>query len=87
MTEPVEIEHVTMKVSSREPEQVRQRLEQWLANQIEGGSDVTVSDLEGSEANGMSSDTTLFRARWTDGDGAHDERLVARIAPDPHDVP
>ncbi|HVT64863.1 MAG TPA: phosphotransferase family protein [Mycobacteriales bacterium] len=87
MTEPVEIERVTMKVSSREPEQVRQRLEQWLAQQIDGGSDVTVSDLEGSEANGMSSDTTMFRARWTDSDGPHDERLVARIAPDTNDVP
>jgi aminoglycoside phosphotransferase (APT) family kinase protein len=35
----------------------------------------------------MSSDTTLFRARWTDAEGPHDERLVARIAPDVQDVP
>jgi aminoglycoside phosphotransferase (APT) family kinase protein len=87
MTEPVEIEHITMKVSSREPEQVRRRLEAWIATQLEGASDVAVSDLEGSEANGMSSDTVLFRARWNDADGAHDERLVARIAPDAADVP
>ncbi len=87
MAERVEIEHVTMKVSSREPEHVRQQLEQWLATKVDHASDVTVSDLEGSEANGMSSDTTLFRARWHDAEGDHDERLVARIAPDVHDVP
>lgn len=87
MTEPVEVEHVTMKVSSREPETVRQNLERWLAAKLDNASDVTVSDLEGSEANGMSSDTTMFRARWCDTDGDHDERLVARIAPDVNDVP
>ena len=77
MTEPVEIEHITMKVSSREPEQVRRRLEAWIATQLEGASDVAVSDLEGSEANGMSSDTVLFRARWNDADGAWE--LVADL--------
>ncbi|HWC33441.1 MAG TPA: phosphotransferase family protein [Mycobacteriales bacterium] len=87
MTEPVEIEPVSMTVSSRDPEQVRRNLERWLATHVEGGTGVTVSDLEGSAANGMSSDTTMFRARWTDADGDHDERLVARIAPDPADVP
>ncbi|HWA64981.1 MAG TPA: phosphotransferase family protein [Mycobacteriales bacterium] len=87
MTEPVEIEHITMKVSSRDPEQVRRSLESWIATQLTGAADVTVCDLEGSEANGMSSDTVLFRARWSDGDGPHDERLVARIAPALTDVP
>ena len=48
---------------------------------------MAVSDLGGSESNGMSSDTVLFRARWNDDEGAHDERLVARIAPDLADVP
>jgi aminoglycoside phosphotransferase (APT) family kinase protein len=87
MTEPVEIEHITMKVSSREPEQVRQVLESWIGSQLGDATDVVVSDLEGSETNGMSSDTVLFRGRWQDGDGQHDERLVARIAPALADVP
>jgi aminoglycoside phosphotransferase (APT) family kinase protein len=85
MTEPVET--VRMQRSSRDPEQVRQRLEHWLASVVGADAGVEVSELEGTEANGMSSDTTLFRARWSDADGAHDERLVARIAPDSHDVP
>ncbi|HVW81615.1 MAG TPA: phosphotransferase family protein [Mycobacteriales bacterium] len=87
MTEPVEIEHITMKVSSREPEQVRRQLQAFIADQLGESAGLEVSDLEGSAANGMSSDTVLFRARWTDADGAHDERLVARIAPELADVP
>ena len=87
MTEPVEIEHITMKVSSRDPEQVRQQLEAFIAAQVGDAAGVVVSDLGGSESNGMSSDTVLFRAQWNDGEGAHDEQLVARIAPDLADVP
>ncbi|HEX3897802.1 MAG TPA: phosphotransferase family protein [Mycobacteriales bacterium] len=87
MTDPIEIEHITMKVSSREPEEVRQQLETWIGGKLGDAANVAVSDLEGSEANGMSSDTVLFRARWNDGDGAQDERLVARIAPSLADVP
>jgi aminoglycoside phosphotransferase (APT) family kinase protein len=87
MTEPVEIEHITMKVSSREPDQVRGQLETWIAGQLDGATGVAVSDLESTEANGMSSDTVLFKARWSDSEGEHDERLVARIAPDTKDIP
>jgi aminoglycoside phosphotransferase (APT) family kinase protein len=87
MTEPVEIEHVTMKVSSREPEQVRQCLESWIGSLLGEAAGVAVSDLEGTATNGMSSDTVLFRARWTDDNGSQDERLVARIAPAIADVP
>ncbi|MEX2393097.1 MAG: phosphotransferase family protein, partial [Actinomycetota bacterium] len=38
-------------------------------------------------ATGMSSETIIFDATWTDGDGDHTKRLVARIAPDASDVP
>jgi aminoglycoside phosphotransferase (APT) family kinase protein len=72
--------------SSRDPEVLRTRLETWLAGHV--GDDVAVSELKGTDANGMSSDTVLFRATWTDRDGsAYDEALVARIAPDEADVP
>jgi aminoglycoside phosphotransferase (APT) family kinase protein len=48
----------------------------------------TVSDLAGTDANGMSSDTVLFRISWTEADDTiRDENLVARIAPDADDVP
>jgi aminoglycoside phosphotransferase (APT) family kinase protein len=85
VTEPIEPIH--MQVSSRDPVRVREQLESWIATQLTDASDLAVSDLESTEANGMSSDTVLFRARWSDGEGAHDERLVARIAPELADVP
>jgi aminoglycoside phosphotransferase (APT) family kinase protein len=80
-------EGMRLRRTSRDPEVMRLRLQEWLRGVLGGDCEPVVSELEGTEANGMSSDTTLFRAQWTDGDGPHDERLVARIAPDPHDIP
>ncbi|MBV9484531.1 MAG: phosphotransferase family protein [Frankiaceae bacterium] len=82
MTEPMR-----MQRSSRDPDETRQRLEQWLAKTLGPDAEPSVSDLAGTEANGMSSDTMLFRATWSGDDGPHDERMVARVAPDEHDVP
>jgi aminoglycoside phosphotransferase (APT) family kinase protein len=82
MTEPMR-----MQRSSRDPEDTRKRLEHWLANTLGADANPAVSELAGTEANGMSSDTMLFRATWSGADGAHDERMVARVAPDEHDVP
>jgi aminoglycoside phosphotransferase (APT) family kinase protein len=80
-------ESMRLQRSSRDPEDTRQRLEHWLASKLGPGSDPTVSGLKGTDANGMSSDTMLFDATWTADDGAHREQLVARVAPDSHDVP
>jgi aminoglycoside phosphotransferase (APT) family kinase protein len=63
-------------------------LQQWLSDILGDGADPAVGELSGTAANGMSSDTVLFDATWVDRDGtAHDEQLVARIAPDADDVP
>jgi aminoglycoside phosphotransferase (APT) family kinase protein len=80
-------EPMYMQRSSRDPESMRQRLETWLAAQLGDGSAPAVSGLEGTEANGMSSDTVMFQAAWDDANGSHAERLVARVAPDAADVP
>jgi aminoglycoside phosphotransferase (APT) family kinase protein len=91
MTEPMR-----MQRSSRDSNDMRQRLQQWLAeklaqgsgdDRLEAGTSPVVSDLAGTEANGMSSDTILFTASWTGRSGPHVERLVARVAPDAADVP
>lgn len=76
-----------MQRSSRDPEQTQRRLERWLAGRLGDAAAPRVSDLSGTEANGMSSDTVLFRAAWTAADGPHEEQLVARVAPDAADVP
>jgi aminoglycoside phosphotransferase (APT) family kinase protein len=82
MTEPMR-----MQRSSRDPEQVRAALERWLTATLGPGSDPTVSDVSGNDANGMSSDTVLFTARWNDNQVARSEPMVARIAPDLADDP
>jgi aminoglycoside phosphotransferase (APT) family kinase protein len=77
-----------MRRSSRDPEILRGRIERWLATVVDPTDGPTVGELSGTDANGMSSDTVFFDARWTDRDGTpYDEHLVARIAPDTDDVP
>lgn len=72
--------------SSRDTESVRKGLEIALAQQVPG-TDHEVSGIEGTSATGMSSETLLFDASWRDGGQVRRERLVARVAPDPRDVP
>jgi aminoglycoside phosphotransferase (APT) family kinase protein len=73
--------------SSRDPEEMRQRLEHWLTTRLEPGSAPRVPDIGATNANGMSSETVLFSAEWTDDGATRAEALVARVAPDEHDVP
>jgi len=76
-----------MRRSSRDTDVLRGRLETWLARRLTDATNVSVSDVKGTDANGMSSDTVLFHATWDDGGTAYDEDLVARVAPDADDVP
>src|SRR5713101_8000778 len=73
--------------SSRDLAQVRGQLETWLAGRLPAGAAPSVQDLEATSANGMSSETLLFRADWTETGRRQSERLVARVAPDPVDEP
>jgi aminoglycoside phosphotransferase (APT) family kinase protein len=73
-----------MQRSSRSPEVLRARLETWLRGHR---PDAAITDLQGTSANGMSSDTLLFDAIWTADGTAVERQLVARLAPDPEDVP
>ncbi|HEU5034304.1 MAG TPA: phosphotransferase family protein [Mycobacteriales bacterium] len=86
MTTPPTPAATPIQRTSRDPQVLRARLETWLRTAV-GDPGATADDLAGTAANGMSSDTVLFRATWSDQDGTHDERLVARIAPDAADVP
>src|SRR4051812_49332226 len=77
MTEPQTPE---MRRSSRDPAVQRERFAEWLCGKH---ADAEVTDLQGTSATGMSSDTLLVDATWS-GD-AH--RLVVRRAPHAEDVP
>lgn len=70
--------------SSRDPDVLRARLETWLRDHR---PDARVTDLRGTSATGMSSDTLLFDATWSEAGRPAEHRLVARVAPDPADVP
>ncbi len=76
-----------LRRSSRDHEEIRRRLEAWLATRLPAGAAPTIPTLEGTSANGMSSETLLFDARWMHDGGPRSERLVARVAPDADDVP
>src|SRR5918995_1131471 len=76
-----------LRRSSRDHEEIPRRLEAWLATRLPAGAAPTIASLEGTSANGMSSETLLFDARWTQAGMDRFERLVARVAPDADDVP
>jgi aminoglycoside phosphotransferase (APT) family kinase protein len=77
-----------MQRSSRDPKQLRSRLEAWFAEMLPAGASPTVPELDAAgSATGMSSETVLLTAAWTEDGRAREEQLVARVAPDPADVP
>ena len=74
--------------TSRDREDLRRALTDWFADRLPVASPPEIIGLESSAANGMSSETVLFRVDWVDADGAtHTEDLVARIAPGEADEP
>jgi aminoglycoside phosphotransferase (APT) family kinase protein len=89
MGEPAGPPQITdMQRSSRDPKELRSRLEAWFAEMLPAGSSPTVPELHAAtSANGMSSETVLLTAAWTEDGAPREEELVARVAPDPADVP
>jgi aminoglycoside phosphotransferase (APT) family kinase protein len=75
------------QTSTRDPEQLRGRLEGWLATRLPTGAAPRVTDLRVPQSNGMSSETLLLDAVWREGSRERREPLVARVAPDPAAVP
>jgi aminoglycoside phosphotransferase (APT) family kinase protein len=78
---------MTLQRSSRDASAVRDRLTDWLAEVLPDGADPVVEMHDGVDSNGMSSETVLLAVTSTE-DGARSTRdYVARVAPDPKDVP
>jgi aminoglycoside phosphotransferase (APT) family kinase protein len=73
--------------SSRDPEELRRRLERWLGERLPRGAAPAVTSLEGTRANGMSSETLLLTAEWSEGGRRARHEMVARVAPAAVDVP
>lgn len=75
------------RTSTRDPDQLRAQLSEWLVATLPAGANPTLGALDAPESNGMSSETVLFDATWTDDTGPRQESMVVRIAPAPDSVP
>lgn len=66
--------------NTSDPVEIGRRLTDWLPGVVADGNPVEVTDVVVPQSSGMSSETILFRAAWTDADGASSDRgLVLRI--------
>ncbi len=77
----VDVSSDKVTTSTRDPEELRLRLERWLPSVLRSGSDPSIREVSSPESNGMSSETLLFTARWTEDGRPVERRLVARIEP------
>ncbi|WP_406299104.1 phosphotransferase family protein [Embleya sp. NBC_00888] len=69
------------QVSTRDLAEVHERLVAWLAGRLPTGADPRVSELSTPSTNGMSSETLLFDAAWTEDGAIRTERCVVRMRP------
>ena len=73
--------------STRDPGRMRGQFETWLRSTLPVGNDAEVTELTSPESNGMSSETLLVTARWTEDGTTVERRLVARVEPPATDYP
>jgi len=73
--------------TSRDPATVPGLLEDWLAGALPAGAAPKVSLHSGIDANGMSSETLVFDATWTEDGEQRTGEYVARVAPSPDEFP
>ena len=73
--------------TTRNLDELRGRLQQWLAHELGPGSDPQLSDLRSPGAMGYSSETLLFDLTWQAGVQQHTGSYVARLQPTPENFP
>ena len=78
---------MTIQRSSRDAEAMRSSLTAWFATVLPEGADPEVVLHLGSGENGLSSETVLLDARWTEDGQPREGRYVARIEPAAEDLP
>jgi len=72
------------KTSERDHATLRDQIQHWLANRVDGP---VVSDLEVPPSNGMSSETVMFEAAWSEVGVRRVQRCVLRLPPDANAEP
>ena len=79
---------MTIRRSGRDPAEFPARLAEWLATVFPAErTRPGVVLRDGNDANGMSSETLILDADWTEGGERRTGRYVARVAPAQEDVP
>ena len=76
-----------MQRSSRDASTLPARLADWLATLLPEGANPVVTMHSGVDANGMSSETLILDAAWTQDGEQHVGEYVARVAPSAEDLP
>ena len=73
--------------TARDPATVPGLLEGWLAGALPTGAEPKVTLHSGIDANGMSSETLVFDATWSEDGEPRTGEYVARVAPSPAEFP
>lgn len=76
-----------MQRSSRDASTLPARLAEWLSTVLPEGADPVVTLHSGIDTNGMSSETLILDATWTEDGEARFGEYVARVAPAAEDLP
>jgi aminoglycoside phosphotransferase (APT) family kinase protein len=85
--EPALDEVSRLQHSSRDTSKLPQVMSRWLAPMLPGGAAPEVTVESGVDANGMSSETIILTARWTQDGKPAEQRFVTRVAPTAGDIP
>jgi aminoglycoside phosphotransferase (APT) family kinase protein len=85
--EPALDEVSRLQHSSRDTSKLPQVMSRWLAPMLPGGAAPEVTVESGVDANGMSSETIILTARWTQDGKPAEQRFVTRVAPTAQDIP
>jgi aminoglycoside phosphotransferase (APT) family kinase protein len=85
--EPTLGEVSRLQHSSRDTSTLPQVMGRWLSSVLPDGATPVVTVESGVDTNGMSSETIILTARWTQNGKPAEQRFVTRVAPTAADVP
>ncbi len=86
-SEPALGEVSRLQHSSRDVTTLPAVMSRWMSSVLPDGSTPEITVESGVDANGMSSETLILTARWTEDGRPVEQRFVARVAPTAQDVP
>ncbi|HLM19345.1 MAG TPA: phosphotransferase family protein, partial [Acidimicrobiia bacterium] len=71
------------KTSTRDRDDIAERLASWLRGVTDADDQPAVHPLDGPGKGGLSSETLLFDIAWTTGTQRHEREVVVRLPPPP----